>query len=300
MQSTRIRLTANGPEFSRIVLGMWRLHSWQLNPSERLAMLEQALELGITTIDHADIYGSYAGEALFGEALALKPSLRDRIEIVTKCGIKGMSPNRPHHGINHYETSREHIIQSAENSLRDLRTDHLDLLLIHRPDALMEADEVASAFESLQKSGKVRHFGVSNFMPWQFELLSSRFPLVTNQIELSVMHLEPLHDGQLDQCQRLRFAPMIWSALAGGHLFTEENDRTRRVRAALSLLADKYGVSPTTIAYAWVLRHPSKPIVLTGSRRISAAGEAVAATAITLTHEEWYTLWSASTGTSVP
>jgi predicted oxidoreductase len=212
-----------------------------------------------------------------------------------------MSANRPHHRINHYETSREHIIGSAENSLREMRTDYLDLLLIHRPDALMDADEVASAFEELQRAGKVRHFGVSNFTPSQFELLASRFPaLVTNQIELSVMHLDPLHDGTLDQCQRLRFSPMIWSALAGGNLFNEQSERAERLRNALGVLAEKHGVSPTVIAYAWVLRHPAKPLLLTGSRRIAATREAVAATQISLTHEEWYTLWSASTGGSVP
>ncbi len=300
MQAPRIRLSTNGPEFSRIVLGLWRLHSWQLTPAERVTMVEQALELGVTTIDHADIYGSYLGEGLFGEALALAPGLRQRIEIVTKCGIKGMSTNRPHHRINHYNTSHQHIVSSVENSLRELRTDYLDLLLVHRPDALMDADEVAAAFEALQRAGKVRHFGVSNFTPSQFELLASRFPeLVTNQIELSVMHLEPLHDGTLDQCQRLRCAPMIWSALAGGNLFNEQSERAERLRTALAALAETYGVSPTMIAYAWVLRHPAKPLLLTGSRRIAAMREAVAATQIELTHEDWYTLWSASTGGSV-
>jgi len=300
MQTPRIRLSPNGPEFSRVVLGLWRMHSWDMTPAERLAMLEQALELGVTTIDHADIYGSYLGEALFGEALALAPNLRSRIEIVTKCGIKGVSENRPEYGINHYDTDRAHIIASVENSLRDLRTDYLDLLLIHRPDPLMNADEVAGTFESLQKAGKVRHFGVSNFTPWQFDLLSSRFPLVTNQIELSVMHLDPLHDGSLDQCQRLSMAPMIWSALAGGALFSEQSPRAERLRAALATLADKYGVSATTVAYAWVLRHPSRPLLLTGSRRIAATREAVAATGLSLTREDWFTLWSASTGGSVP
>jgi predicted oxidoreductase len=300
MQSPRIRLTPNGPEFSRIVLGLWRLHAWDLLPTERLAFLEEALALGVTTTDHADIYGDYQGEALFGEVLALKPSLRDRIEIVTKCGIKLVSPHRPTHGLQHYDTSREHILASVDNSLKALRTDYLDLLLIHRPDPLMNADEIASAFSTLQQAGKVRHFGVSNFTPPQFELLASRFPLVTNQIELSPLHLVPLHDGTLDQCQRLSVAPMIWSALAGGRLFAEHSPQAERVRQVLVDLATEYDTSPTTIAYAWILRHPSNPLVLTGSRRIVATREAVAAAKIALTREQWFAIWSASTGTSVP
>jgi predicted oxidoreductase len=300
MQAPRIRLTPGGPEFSRIVLGLWRLHGWDMKPMERLGFLEAALDLGVTTTDHADIYGDYQGESLFGEALALKPSLRDRIEIVTKCGIKLVSPNRPAHRLQHYDTSREHILASVDHSLKALRTDYLDLLLIHRPDPLMNADEIASAFTTLQQAGKVRHFGVSNFTPPQFELLSSRFPLVTNQIELSPLHLDPLHDGTLDQCQRLSVAPMIWSALAGGRLFSEHSPQAERVRQVLVDLATEYGTSPTTIAYAWVLRHPSNPLLLTGSRRILATREAVAATQIALTREQWFAVWSASTGTSVP
>ncbi|HYD78528.1 MAG TPA: aldo/keto reductase [Paucimonas sp.] len=300
MQAPRIRLAPGGPEFSRIVLGLWRLHGWNLTPQERLAFLEEALDLGVTTTDHADIYGDYLGEGLFGEALALKPALRDRIEIVTKCGIKLVSPQRPAHRLQHYDTGRDHILASVDNSLRQLRTDYIDLLLIHRPDPLMDADEIASAFATLQQAGKVRHFGVSNFTAPQFELLASRFPLVTNQIELSPLHLTPLHDGTLDQCQRLSVAPMIWSALAGGRLFAEHSQQAERVRQALVEIATEYNTSPTTIAYAWVLRHPANPLLLTGSRRILATREAVAATQIALTREQWFAVWSASTGTTVP
>jgi predicted oxidoreductase len=300
MQSPRIQLAADGPQCSRIVLGLWRLAEWQITPQQRLTLLEQALELGVSSIDHADIYGNYCGEALFGEALALAPQLRSRIELISKCGIKLVSPNRPAHGIQHYDTSRAHIVASAENSLAALRTDYLDLLLIHRPDPLMDVDEVAEAFQSLQKSGKVRHFGVSNFTPAQFDLLASRFPLVTNQVELSVLHLDPLHDGTLDQCQQRRIAPMVWSALGGGRLFTASNAQSERLRTTLAALGEVHGVSATTIAYAWILRHPAKPLVLTGSRRIGAIREAVAASHIELTREQWFAIWCASTGGNVP
>ncbi len=299
MQSPRIRIAPDGPEFSRIVLGLWRLCDWQLTAQQRLSLLEQSLDLGITTIDHADIYGGYCGEAQFGEALALAPHLRDRMEIVSKCGIKLVSPQRPSHQLQHYDTSKAHIIASAENSLSCLRTDYLDLLLIHRPDPLMDADEIAEAFRVLRDSGKVRHFGVSNFTPAQFDLLASRFPLVTNQVELSALHLQPLHDGTLDQCQQHRIAPMIWSALGGGRLFTGQDERCKRVHAALTAIAEAQGVSATTIAYAWILSHPSHPLVLTGSGRIAAIREAVMASSIELTREQWFAVWCASTGHGV-
>lgn len=300
MQTPRIRIAPDGPEFSRVVLGLWRISDWQLTPQERLALLEECLALGVTTIDQADIYGDYTAEQMFGEALALAPGLRERIEIVSKCGIKLVSSKRPDHAIQHYDTSRAHILASVERSLSDMRTDYLDLLLIHRPDPLMNADEVAETFRLLQQSGKVRHFGVSNFTPAQFDLLASRFPLVTNQVELSTMHLDPLHDGTLDQCQRLSISPMIWSALGGGRVFSEQSPQAERIRNCLTAIGAEYNVSQTVIAYAWILQHPSRPLVLTGSRRIDAVGEAVAATRITLTRAQWFAIWSASTGTAVP
>jgi predicted oxidoreductase len=283
MQAPRQTISPNGPEFSRIALGMWRLAGWEMTAEQRLAYLQQALELGITTIDHADIYGS---EAPFGEALALQPSLRDKLEIVTKCGIVPLGDQSPTRAP-HYNTSTAHIVASAENSLRQLRIEQIDVLLIHRPSPLLDADEVAEAFQVLQRAGKVKHFGVSNFTPAQFELLASRFPLVTNQVELSPMFLDPLHDGTLDQCQRLRIAPMIWSALAGGRVFTEQSERAQRLRATLDGLA-------------WIFQHPSKPVVLTGSRHIDAAKEAVAAVSMKLAPEHWFAIWTASNGHNVP
>ncbi len=299
MQTPRIQISPQGPTFSRIILGLWRLADWNMSAQQRLELLEQALDLGITTIDQADIYGGYQSEALLGEALSLAPQLRTRFQIVTKCGIKLVSPQRPSHRLQHYDTSRAHIIASAENSLRVMGVDTIDLLLIHRPDPLMDADEIASAFQTLQQEGKVRHFGVSNFSSAQFELLAARFPLVTNQLELSLLHMDPLHDGTLDLCQRYRIAPMIWSALAGGRLIDDASEQGRRVRLVLHQLALEYDVSSTTLALSWILQHPSKPLVLTGSGRIAAIREAVAATGITLTREHWFSLWCASAGRGV-
>jgi predicted oxidoreductase len=297
-----IRHAPSVPEFtmSPIVAGVWRMSDWQWTPQERLRWIEICLDLGVTTFDHADIYGGYTVESLFGEALALSPSLRDRMQLVSKCGICLTTENRPSHRLKHYDTSFAHIVGSVENSLRNLQVEQLDLLLIHRPDALMDADVVAEAFTHLQLMGKVQHFGVSNFTPSQFDLLASRFPLVTNQIELHPLHLAPLTDGTLDQCQQHRIQPMIWSPLAGGRLMTSDEPVAMRVREALSAVGARHGVSIATMAFAWLLRHPSRPVPVAGSRRIDAMQEAVAALSVTLDPQDWTAIWSAASGHEVP
>jgi predicted oxidoreductase len=298
--TTLTELCPGGPQLSPIVAGAWRMAEWGWTAQQRLQWIEQCIDLGVTSFDHADIYGGYSVEALFGEALALSPGVRQRIQLVSKCGIKLVSPARPGHRVKHYDTSAAHITASVENSLRALHTDHLDLLLIHRPDALMDADEVAGAFTRLREAGKVRHFGVSNFRAPQFELLNSRIALTTNQIELHPLYRAPLHDGTLDQCQRLRVRPMIWSPLAGGALLTGGDEVARRVQAVLDAVAQRHGTSPATIAFAWLLRLPSRPVPLTGSSRIAAIREAVAATALRLDAQDWTDIWQAASGHEVP
>lgn len=300
MLAPRIKLSPQGPELSRVVAGVWRMGEWNWSPRQRQQWMEDCLALGVSSFDHADIYGGYAIEALFGEVLRQTPSLRDRMQLVSKCGIALSHGRRPDNRLKHYNTSAEYIIASVEASLQNLATDHLDLLLIHRPDPLMDADEVAEAFTRLHQAGKVQHFGTSNFGPAQFDLLHSRYPLVTNQIECSLLHMNPLHDGTLDQAQKLGCAPMIWSPLAGGRLFRDGGEREWRVRQLLEQLAPRYGVAPATIAYMWLLQHPSRPLPLTGSARIEAMRDAVAATALTLERQDWYALWQASTGHEVP
>ena len=292
---TPAALCEGGPRLSPIVAGAWRMAYWGWTASERLRWIEQCIDLGVTSFDHADIYGGYSVEALFGEALALAPALRQRMQLVSKCGIQLVDSARPANRIKHYDTSAAHIERSVNNSLRALRTDHLDLLLIHRPDPLLDADEVARAFTALHAAGKVGAFGVSNFTPSQFELLGSRHPLATNQIEFHPLHLAPLTDGTLDQCQRLRMRPMIWSPLAGGALLNGTSEAATRVQAALGELARQHGVAPATIAYAWLLRHPSRPIPISGSRRIESARQAVAALEIDLDVQQWTQVWSAAT-----
>lgn len=293
-------LCPGGPLLSPLVAGAWRMADWGWSPAERLRWIEQCVELGVTSFDHADIYGGYQVEALFGEALALAPGRRETLQLVSKCGIKLVAPARPEHRIKSYDTSAAHLRASVEASLRALRTDRLDLLLVHRPDALMDADEVAGAVDTLKRAGKLLHFGVSNFTPAQFELLASRTPLATNQIELHPLHRAPLHDGTLDQLQRLRVRPMIWSPLAGGALLSGNGERERRVQQVLHELAQAHGCTPATIAFAWLLRHPSRPVPVAGSRRIEALREAVAALTLPLSREDWTAVWQAATGHEVP
>jgi predicted oxidoreductase len=190
----------------------------------------------------------------------------------------------------------------VENSLQNLHTDRLDLLLIHRPDPFMNADEVAEAFTQLRQSGKVLHFGVSNFTPSQFDLLASRlnFPLITNQIELSVMHLAPFEDGTLEQCQQLRIAPMAWSPLGGGELFSGNTLKAIRLRQTLEAIAQELDAAIDQVALAWLLAHPANIVPILGSGNLDRIRSAVGAEALHLTREQWFAIWSASTGVAVP
>lgn len=299
MSVSRLALHAQGPTFSRLIMGYWRLMEWQLSPAALLDLMKYHLDLGVTTIDHADIYGGYQCEEAFGNALRLEPSLRDRMEIVSKCGIALTA--KPEHALNHYNTGKAHIIASAEDSLRKLATDHLDLLLIHRPDPLMDADEVADAFISLKQAGKVKHLGVSNFSARQFELLQSRlpFPLVTNQLEISPLNQSTTLDGTLDLCQQLRIKPMAWSCLGGGRLF--DGQEYAPLRAELELIRHEVGAqNMEQLVYAWVMMLPSQPLPLIGSGKRERIAAAVAAESIALTRQQWFRIRKAALGYDVP
>lgn len=285
---------------SPLVAGAWRLAQWEFNVQQRIAWIEGNLERGLTSFDHADIYGGYQVEPLFGEALAHAPGLRERMQLVTKCGIKLTGPARPAHETHCYDTSVAHLTASVEASLRALHTDRIDLLLIHRPDALMDADDVAATFERLRRDGKVLHFGASNFTPSQYELLNDRIPLVTNQLECSPLQMAPIHDGSFDQAQRLRARPMVWSPLAGGRLFSEDSPAAHRVRWVMGEIGARLGVSVTTLAIAWLMRLPCRPIPVIGSRRLSVVDEATAALGLRLSNDDWYRIWTAAAGHEVP
>lgn len=286
---------------SPIAAGLWRLNEWGLDIPALVRWIEQALELGISSFDHADIYGGYTVESRFGEALAAAPGLRDRLQIVTKCGIKLHHPARPAHRLKSYDSSRAHVLASVDESLRALRTDRIELLLLHRPDLLMQPDELADTCRTLLAAGKVLHFGVSNHTPGQVAMLRKRLVLATHQLEFSPLQMKALADGTLEQCVDLGLRPMIWSPLGGGRLFSDGgNAQVQRVRAVLAELAARHGVGEATVAYAWLLRHPSRPVPVTGSGRIEALREATAALNVSLSAEDWYAIWQASMGHEVP
>ncbi|MDP2006940.1 MAG: aldo/keto reductase [Rubrivivax sp.] len=286
--------------FSPIAAGVWRAPEWGLDAAGLAGWMSQALDLGITTFDHADIYGGYTVEAMFGAAFGAAPGLRERLQIVTKCGIKLVSAQRPGHAIKSYDSSRAHVLACVDASLQALRTDRIDLLLLHRPDLLMDPEELGETFRHLLAAGKVLHFGVSNHTPGQLAMLRRRHPLLTNQIEFSPLQMRALADGTLEQCVDLGLRPMLWSPLAGGRLLTGSDEQASRVRAVLQALGDASGASVATMAYAWLMRHPSRPVPITGSGRIDALREAVAAARVAMSAEDWYRVWQASIGHEVP
>jgi predicted oxidoreductase len=295
----RIATRPGGLELSRVVAGMWRMVEWNMTVEQRVGFIEQCIDLGVTSFDHADIYGNYGVEGLFGEALRAQPSLRARMQLVSKCGIKLLSNKRPQHGIQHYDTGAAHIIASAEESLRQLHTDHLDLLLIHRPDPLMDFDEIADAFTRLKEAGKVLHFGVSNFSRHQFEVLNRRIALATNQVEFSPLHVAPMFDETFDGLQDLGVAPMIWSPLAGGRLFTANDANAEHLRLVIKDIADRLHQPFASVVFAWIMQLPSKPIPLTGSGRIEAIKVAAAGAGFQLSRHDWFAILRAARGHEV-
>ncbi|MGM0846330.1 MAG: aldo/keto reductase [Bacillota bacterium] len=298
----RVQL-ANDLTFSRLIHGLWRLSDWKQSKEETLKLIEEVIETGITTFDHADIYGSYTCEDLFGEALALKPSLREKMEIVTKCGIVLPSDNRPEHKTHHYNTSKRHIMKSVENSLTSLKTDYIDVMLIHRPDPFMDPEQTAEAFTQLHNEGKVRYFGVSNFKSHQFSMLQSYldFPLTTNQIELSPYELENFEDGTIDHALQNRIPPMAWSPMAGGKIFSSHDAKASRLRDTLEKIrTEKNADSIDQIIYAWLLNHPSRIMPIIGSGKMDRIQKAVASLEISLDHDQWFEILQSSMGHDVP
>jgi len=288
----RKALHKDGPIFSRIVVGAWR---WNIATETVEQLIHKALDVGMTTFDHADIYGDHSNEEIFGRVLKQDPGLRQKMEIVSKCGIKFPSAKRPESWVKHYDTSRKHIVWSAENSLNMLGTDRLDLLLIHRPDPLLDPEVVAEAFSSLRQSGKVLHFGVSNFTPSQFEMLQSYlpFPLVTNQLEISITHHSPLFDGHVDVLMKHRVAPMAWSPLGGGSLMDQNLEQ-------IFSKASAYQATPAQLSLAWLLRHPASIFPVIGTTKPERVAESAKATDIHLDVQDWFEMLKAVQGREMP
>jgi len=300
MASTMDRVEiAEGLSFSRIVYGMWRLaDDTDTSPARVQAKVEACLEQGITTLDQADIYGGYTAETILGAAFKAAPALRDKVEIVTKCDIVAPVGRYADASVKHYDTSAPHIEKSIDLSLTEMGIERIDLLLIHRPDPLMDHHETGAALDAAIRSGKVRSVGVSNFLPHDWDLLQSAMEhsLVTNQIEISLANHAPFTDGQIAHLQRLGVPPMAWSPLAGGALMTGGNEvlneELRRVAAA-------QGVDPAAVAVAWLLAHPARILPVLGTNtpaRIAALSEAVR---VDMDRQTWFALYTAALGREV-
>jgi predicted oxidoreductase len=265
--------------------------------AEMERLIHHCLDIGIHTFDHADIYGGYTTEADFGEAFAQSGISREDIRLISKCGIQYACEARPNQ-IKHYQYDTEYIIWSAEQSLQNLQTEYLDLLLLHRPSPLMEPEAVARAFDALRASGKVKQFGVSNFTPSQIRLIQSAVPIEAHQFECSLTGRDALFDGTLDDCIIAGRLAMAWSPL--GSYFGAESEQQKRVAECLTSLHSKYEASDDQLLLAWLLKHPAGIHPVVGTTREARLTDAVAALNIELEREDWFALLIAAQGHKVP
>lgn len=294
----RVSITSS-LDFSRIVYGLWRLGDDENTAPDHVRnKIAACLDQGITTMDQADIYGGYMAEEILGNALR-GSALRNKIEIVTKCDIVAPVGRYANARVKYYDTSRAHIMASVDHSLNLMGIDHIDLLLVHRPDPMMDHHETGAALDEVIASGKVRSVGVSNFRPWDWELLQSAMKntLATNQIELSVLAHHSFTNGDVAFHQKNATPMMAWSPLAGGNLFNGQNDA---VTAALDAIARDRGVDVSAVAVAWLLAHPSKILPVMGTNNLSRISRLSDACDVKLDRQEWYEIYTAALGHEVP
>ena len=284
---------------SRLIYGMWRIgDDADTSTSQVQAKIESCLSQGITTMDQADIYGGYEAEEILGNALKGN-NLRDKIEIVTKCDIVAPAGRYSDVKVKYYDTSRAHVMASVEHSLRLTGTDYVDLLLIHRPDPMMDAEETGAALDEIVASGKAKSVGVSNFKLHDWTLLQSAMssPLVTNQIELSLLAHEGFTNGDVAYLQERKVAPMAWSPLGGGSLFSQEN---KLLLNAMKAIGEVSGVDETAVAVAWLLAHPAKIMPVMGTNSLARIGKISDALKVKMDRETWFELYSIALGSEVP
>lgn len=294
----RARLHKDGPEFSAVVWGSMRAEEQFRSPDELADFLRFPLDRGVTTLDTANTYGHphpYTVEEFLGKAIAQVG--RDRFEIVTKCGIQRVSPHRPENRIRHYDFTEKEIRRSIGRSLEKLGIDCANLILLHRPDYLMDPAETAGALDALIAEGKTRHVGISNFSPSRYRLLASQLkaPIVTNQVEFSPVHLDPISDGTFDTAIIEGHRPMIWSPIGGGRLMTGSDERTAKIRAILADIASRNGLAgPAEAAIAFVVRHPANGLPIIGTGRRDRMEAAIKAAALTMDRMDWYEVVAAT------
>ncbi len=288
----------NGVTLSRLAYGTWPLaEDTDTSPAHVRAKVHACLDQGITTIDHADIYGGYAVEEMFGAAIK-GTDLAKRIEIVTKCGIMVSAGRYAGASVKHYDTSAAHIHRSVDYSLKLIGIEHIDLLLIHRPNPLMDFHETGQALDAVVKSGKVRAVGVSNFRPWDTSALQATMTtkLATNQIELSLQATDAFTNGDLADLQQRGLPPMAWSPLGGGKLMGD--------KGAVGQLLDEIALENKTdragVAIAWLLAHPAKILPVLGTNSLSRIATASEALNVKMDRETWFRLYEAAIGQEVP
>ncbi|MCE2613455.1 aldo/keto reductase [Flavobacteriaceae bacterium D16] len=289
----------NRNEFSRIISGTMNWGKWgkELSAREMDGLMHQCLELGITTFDHADIYGGYSIEGAFGKAFTGSNIKREQVQFITKCGIQYVCESRDNK-VKHYNYGKDYIIWSAERSLKELKTEYLDLFLLHRPSPLMHPQEVAAALGELMESGKVRSFGVSNFTPSQIALIEKEIPVSANQVEFSLTAHSVMFDGTLDDVLLKDRLLMSWSPL--GSYFREKNEQRKRIKKVLKSLKKKYKASTSQLLLAWILRHPAKTYPVVGTTNPDRLKESVQAVDLHMELEDWFSLLTASQGHKVP
>ena len=285
-------------QLSPIIAGTmnWGIWDKKLSTQEMVHLINICVENKISTFDHADIYGGYTTEAEFGKAIAESKIAREKIQLISKCGIQ-LEGNRKN-TIKHYDYSKDYIIWSVETSLKNLQTDYLDVFLLHRPSPLMIADEIAEAVEKLKKDGKIIDFGLSNFTSSQTELIRQKTEVNFNQIQFSATHHEAMIDGSLDYMQLHKIQPMSWNPL--GTVFREDTEQTRRLKKILAELVEKYGVGSDTILLAWILQHPSNVIPVAGTVNIARIQQLMKAVELKMDKQDWFAIWTESMGNEVP
>ncbi len=274
----------------------WGIWGKQLSKVEMAGLIHHCLELGISTFDHADIYGAYTTEADFGKAFEESRVSRESLQLISKCGIQMPSENRTTK-IKHYDYSKKHIVWSVEQSLKNLRTDYLDLLLLHRPSPLMHPEEIAEALIKLKESGKIKKVGVSNFKPSQIAILETALPISANQIEFSLTHTNAMYDGSLDDCMANARTGMAWSPL--GSFFKKDDKQVSRIKKTMQTLLKKYAITADQLLLAWLLKHPANIFPVLGTTSKDRLEMSVQATKIELELEDWFSLLEASAGHEV-
>ncbi|UJF29791.1 aldo/keto reductase [Kaistella sp. 97-N-M2] len=284
--------------FSSIIVGTMRWGIWGANHSAKNVqkLIETSVNENLTTFDHADLYGDYTTEKLFGEAFSEMDIKREEVQFISKCGIQMPCKNRPFN-LKSYNYSKDHILKSVDQSLDNLKTDYLDVLLLHRPSPLMDPDEIAGAFKVLREQKKVLHFGVSNFSPSQFDLINEAFPIITNQVEISLNRTDAFYDGTLDQLMLKKLQPMAWSVM--GNYFSEKSEENARIKKVLDELCAKYGAEENQILLAFLLKHPAKILPVIGTSRVESVKKLKQAVNVHLEMEDWFKLLEAHAGEEV-